>query len=86
MNEKNDSIGQHVLLDRNDSKNEIQGYPIYPSSEDIYSNAQEEEDVNPEDPSGAQKSSEEVSGNDLDIPGSELDDEQEMIGSVTTTA
>ena len=73
-------------------KNDLPGYPLYPDSEDIYENFKEEEAINPEDISKTKtpnstnalrrkdldnKSAE----NDLDIPGSELDDLQEDIGS-----
>ena len=67
------------------------GYPLYPASDDIYNHDKEAADVNPEN-TGEQKpfnatdeSSEddfnEVSGGDLDVPGGELDDEQERIGN-----
>ncbi|MFA7273852.1 MAG: hypothetical protein WC044_08280 [Crocinitomicaceae bacterium] len=69
------------------------GYPSYPASEDIYLQAKEEKDLNPEnkalkktpnEKSGVanEKSFEDdKSGDDLDVPGSELDDQQESIGS-----
>jgi hypothetical protein len=69
--------------------------PEYPVSEDIYNKYREEQDINPEDISKKKAPNEEdeletsnekdfnddVSGDDLDIPGAELDDEQEKIGS-----
>ena len=69
------------------------GYPKYPASEDIYNMEKEETEIDPEDISKTKTSNEkdgqwneknfnkDKSGNDLDIPGSELDDEQEDIGS-----
>ena len=75
------------------NKNEFPGYPIYPSSDDIFNKYQEEKDVNPEDISETKDlnakatspylrdSNNELSGNNLDVPGSELDDEMEEIGS-----
>ena len=69
------------------------GYPLYPASEDIYNKCREESDINPEDITKTKEPMEnfginnekgfydDVSGSDLDIPGSELDDEQENIGS-----
>lgn len=66
---------------------------IYPKSEDIYQQFKEMSDLNPEDlsknktPNEAADSSNEKtfkdvkSGKDLDVPGSELDDLQESIGS-----
>ena len=65
----------------------------YPSSEDIYSQNKEEFDINPEDISKKkttdgsfsemnEETFEDVkTGIDLDVPGSELDDVQEDIGS-----
>ncbi len=72
-----------------------QGYPEYPASEDIYSRYHEEKDIDPEDVSQRKnlndidpvKSNRELSpvheihSFDLDIPGSELDDKLEDIGS-----
>jgi hypothetical protein len=67
-------------------------YPVYLPEEDIY-HKNRKEDVNPEDISRNKVSipdtgepkeidlSEELSGSDLDVPGSELDDELEDIGS-----
>jgi hypothetical protein len=67
----------------------------YPPEEDIYNNAKEEQDIDPEDISNTKAPNDDqrysrlnekgftadVSGDDLDIPGAELDDEQEDIGS-----
>jgi len=69
------------------------GYPTYPPGEDIYSKYKEEEDINPEDISKTKESDDShgenneldfninLSGRNLDIPGTELDDNQEDIGS-----
>jgi hypothetical protein len=63
----------------------------YPPSEDIYNRQEKLEDIDPEGISGEKviivqndhewKQNSDKIGNDLDIPGSELDDEQEEIGS-----
>lgn len=65
----------------------------YPASEDIYVKFKEEKDLNPEDISKKKTTNEKEaslnekdfktynSGSDLDVPGSELDDQQESIGS-----
>jgi hypothetical protein len=65
----------------------------YKPEEDIYRQSREEQDLNPEDISqqiapneqaeGANEKNfkTDMSGDDLDIPGSELDDEQEAVGS-----
>lgn len=67
----------------------------YPASEDIYNECKNEVNLDPECPAILKKPNEpmvegkkneksfleDVSGNDLDIPGAELDDEQEKTGS-----
>lgn len=63
----------------------------YPATEDIYNQEEKLEDIDPEGISGERivinqedhewKQNSDKLGNDLDIPGSELDDEQEEIGS-----
>lgn len=83
--------------DKDDKKKsddkEFPGYPLYPDSEDIFKKSKEETDLNPEDPSKKKATNEtademnhksfeqDMSGDDLDVPGSELDDQQEKIGS-----
>lgn len=74
-------------------KKESPGYPTYPASEDIYSQNKEESALDPEDVSKTKTPNEkpgtrnekdfeeDKSGDDLDVPGSELDDEQEKIGN-----
>ena len=73
----------------------LKSYPLYPTSEDIFDKNLIEEEIDPEDISNTKildKSrkdgiknekdfKDDKSGGDLDIPGSELDDEQEKIGS-----
>jgi hypothetical protein len=84
-------------LKNNSSKelNDTKGYPIYPSEEDIYEKYVEEKEIDPEeisknkepiehdmiDKSNGKAFVDDESGRGLDIPGSELDDEQEDIGS-----
>ncbi|MBF4467051.1 hypothetical protein [Flavobacterium sp. LC2016-12] len=62
----------------------------YPADQDIYNQGDKLEDIDPQDISGERivnqdnhewKQNSDKLGNDLDIPGSELDDEQEEIGS-----
>lgn len=62
----------------------------YPATEDIYSQEDKLEDIDPEDISTEKiinqdnhewKQNSDKLGNDLDVPGSELDDQQEDIGS-----
>jgi hypothetical protein len=81
--------------DRNQKEDAEQfpGYPPYPASEDIYNKFKEEIDIDPEDPTKLKPIEEspvimnekdfndDLSGSDLDVPGSELDDMAEEIGS-----
>lgn len=62
----------------------------YDANEDIYNQEERLEDIDPQDISGERivnndnhewKQNSDKIGNDLDVPGSELDDEQEDIGS-----
>lgn len=77
-----------------DNKNtEYADLQIYPDEEDIYQQFTKEADLNPENtsknktavdqaPRMNEKSFENArSGSDLDVPGSELDDQQESVGS-----
>jgi hypothetical protein len=95
MKNKNDkSDPDKVNLDKKD-KNKVPDSLLYPPSEDIYNQFQKEIDIDPEDiskkkmpvekiPNGKlnQKDfDEDVSGSDLDVPGSELDNDLEGMGS-----
>ena len=68
------------------------GYPVYPPEEDIYNMDKKEREINPEDISAKKFYPKpnntfdndlgyDDSINDLDIPGTELDDDMENIGS-----
>ena len=95
MKKKGDNTNLPSPNAGNEEKNNLQGYPLYPANEDIYSKYQKENNINPNDISKIRESDEnekvgtsnekdfnvDASGSDLDIPGSELDDEQENIGS-----
>lgn len=80
-------------IDADKAMEPFPGYPLYPASDDIYNKGFKEGIVNPEDPS-TQKAPNEIghsanekdfetdrSGDDLDIPGANLDNQQESIGS-----
>lgn len=72
---------------------ELPGYPVYPESEDIYNNQVKEDEINPDtiservlpnlasDLNAAPIDDYDVVGSDLDIPGTELDDVQESLGT-----
>jgi len=73
----------------------MEGYPPYSENEDIYGKYQKEKNIDPEDPFNIMDSfelykpgrnnekdfDEDMTGDDLDIPGSELDDDLEFTGS-----
>ncbi len=77
------------------TKPNLDGYPASPAGEDIYNNQKEEKDIDPEDisksknlnqtnesdPNHEQSFMDDRAGSDLDVPGSELDDKMEEIGS-----
>jgi hypothetical protein len=83
----------HTSTKENTEKLTFPGYPLYPPSEDIYNHAKKEMELDPNDisknkvPNEKESSrneknfNEDRSGDDLDIPGSELDNEQESVGS-----
>ncbi len=86
---KKDKINKKPSSPRSE-KNDFPDYPLYPSSEDVY-NQFKEEDINLdlnvkenlEKPGKKNEKDfeEDMTGNDLDVPGAELDDVQENIGS-----
>lgn len=75
-------------------KENFPGYPKYPANEDVYAQFKEESELDPENLSLIKDSEEEVkmgneyeknfekdeTGDDLDVPGSEMDDERENDG------
>ncbi|HOZ75597.1 MAG TPA: hypothetical protein PLS51_12285 [Flavobacterium sp.] len=79
----------------NKPDNDFPGYPQYPPSEDIYAMGKKEADIDPENPTTNKAADviesretpnekafkDDVSGSDLDIPGTELDDSLEAVGS-----
>jgi len=78
--------------EKKETEEDLPGYPHYPVKDD-YNKEKELTDVNPENPSKRKSPNqpphvlnekdfeEDVSGGDLDVPGAELDDAQESIGS-----
>jgi len=65
----------HDSMPNNRETDTLQGYQSYPESEDIYIKFREEKNMDPEE------SNDDVFGGNLDVPGSELDDEQENVGN-----
>jgi len=80
-------------LSKKEIADNLEAYPSYPAADDIYNKAKKESDINPEnitkkktpneppDSMNEKGFEDDMSGSDLDVPGSELDDEQENIGS-----
>ncbi len=95
MKNKKDDIVNLQQNEGHKNKDGFDGYPSYPANEDIYNKYVEEENINPEDvsklkgPNQIDKNlhanekdfDQNKSGDDLDVPGGELDDEEEFIGS-----
>ena len=78
------------ITKKNDN-DDFPGYPLYAPSEDIYNKEKKDTHINPDDNSeisnvtlGSKWNEEDydttLSGDDLDVPGSELDDKDEAIG------
>jgi hypothetical protein len=92
---KNNPDSKPHYIVGNVEKYDLQEYKSYPVGEDIYNKFKEEQDIDPEDISKDKKPSQEenlntdienefnedISGSDLDVPGSELDDNQELTGN-----
>jgi len=88
--DKSNLFRQQVIIE---GENEVEGYPLYPENEDIYNKFKKEKSIDPEVISKIKEPVvkigksimtvllEDESGSDLDVPGSELDDEMEEIGS-----
>jgi hypothetical protein len=93
MKEKGKNTKLISQVGGNEEKNNDEGYPLYSDSEDIFNKSHEEKDINPEEISKTKEANDnsgtnneknfkdDISGSDLDVPGSELDDEQENMGS-----
>ena len=90
--EKSTRIGGNSTT-QTEGKESFPGYPPYPASEDIYNQDTKEQNLDPENPAEIKKENDPeeeknennfddyITGEDLDVPGSELDDQQENIGS-----
>lgn len=95
MENKKEDIIKPLQNEGAESNIASDGYPLYPVNEDIYNKNIEMTSINPEDLSklkepnmidAAEQANEkdfdkDKSGDDLDVPGAELDDDQENIGS-----
>lgn len=95
MKDKDSKLNVNSSEKAKEDKNSIPDSLLYPPSEDIYNQFHKEGDINPDDITkkkipveinnrrqlNEKNFEEDMSGGDLDIPGSELDDVQENIGS-----
>jgi len=79
--------------DKQGYRSDLKGYPLYPSGDDIYHKSKEEKDLDPEDISKTKSLNEndgklnekdfaeDISGRDLDVPGSEADNDDKHVGN-----
>jgi len=67
-----------VIYESEDKKTVLPGYPSYPPGDDLYVQGKEESEIDPEQIAELKG---DKAGNNLDVPGSELDDQPEEIGS-----
>jgi hypothetical protein len=95
VTKNNENTNRPLGQPANKQDSTLAGYPSYPAEDDIYSKYKQEKEINPEDVSKTKDPYERKDaitdmgknspvddfGRDLDIPGSELDDNQEDIGS-----
>lgn len=91
MKQKDNQV--NASRDEEKTKSKLPGYPTYPANEDIYKQETKESEIDPEQINKNKAPNEkpgtknekdfedDMSGDDLDVPGSELDDQQESIGS-----
>jgi len=95
MNQKKKAVKLPQKQLSNSPKTELLEYPLYPVNEDIYLKSIREEEIDPEyfaaERSSVSKNASgiisetqfisAISGSELDVPGAELDDKEESIGS-----
>ncbi|NLC49965.1 MAG: hypothetical protein GX762_06315 [Bacteroidales bacterium] len=94
MSENKNKSNPLESVDKKDKDENKEGYPLYPESEDIYAKSKQKTEINPaditetKDPNTTNAVREKrldekhaLTGKDLDVPGSELDDDQEVIGN-----
>lgn len=74
---------QEIKEKQREKAEDLPGYPEYEKEEDIYNKAKHEDEVDPEDVSSTKYPVNEADSfeDDLDVPGTELDDELEETGN-----
>jgi len=91
MKKNENYSNQPIQQDINQEITEPEGYPLYPEDEDIYSKFKKEKDIDPEDITivkvkeivgneNEKDFEDDVTGSDLDIPGSDQEEPEEVIG------
>jgi hypothetical protein len=79
------------LRGTSDGNSNTNTYPLYPVADDIYNKSKKESNIDPENPlltkapnveggTNEKNFEDDFSGDELDIPGAELDDAEELIG------
>ncbi len=95
MLDKKNRADTNAKKPKADSNSDFPGYPTHPASQDIYNHGKEEKDIDLEDLSkikniedneiigfdNGKELDDKQYGDNLDVPGSELDDEEEKIGN-----
>jgi hypothetical protein len=95
MKEKDENGNLSARQENRKENRNLEGYPLYSTGEDFYSKFEEDKDIDPENISIAEESPEneeispdttidskkEKAQDNLDVPGAELDDAQEGVGS-----
>ena len=93
MKKKYPGKKQTLIPVKSAKKSGSDAYKYYPAEDDIYNNSELEADLQPFDPYNSKEINadpdapnekdflDDISGGDLDVSGSELDDEMEDIGS-----
>ncbi|HEY6160249.1 MAG TPA: hypothetical protein VI112_03475 [Bacteroidia bacterium] len=76
---------------KRETKKKLPGYPPYPQKDDIYNKEEKADEIDPDDNSKMENDvvpgemnekdfDDDMTGEDLDVPGAELDDDMEDIG------
>jgi hypothetical protein len=88
---KNESDTSKTLLQIvNEDGSELEGYPLYPEDEDIYNKFRKEKSIDPDNITKLKEKEiigkvnekdfeDDVTGSDLDIPGTDLDDSEDVL-------
>lgn len=95
MSDKKNSNDKNTIKTKDGNSTDFPGYPAYPASDDIYNHSSEAKNIELEDLSkikdienneivgfdNGKELDDKQYGDDLDVPGSELDDDDEKVGN-----